>query len=100
MKKHTLKFFLNTAFLAVFVPLLFVTSVQAHAKPNLAGKTFIVKSAADSPDANVGDGKCKSVAGKCTLRAAIQESNALAGPNTILVPQGEYKLTVSALLTS
>ena len=30
-----------------------------------------------------GDGTCGVGAGSCTLRAAIQESNALAGPDTI-----------------
>ena len=45
--------------------------------------TFTVNSIADRPDAKV-NGVCQtSVSGECTLRAAIQEANAAAGPVTI-----------------
>jgi hypothetical protein len=36
---------------------------------------------------------CASAAGECTLRAAIQEANALAGADAITVPPGNYFLT-------
>ena len=45
--------------------------------------TFVVNSAADAPDATSGDGVCSTMAGLCTLRAAIQEANAHSGPDTI-----------------
>ncbi len=43
------------------------------------GVAFTVDSAADSSDMNVGNGICATAAGACTLRAAIQESNASVG---------------------
>ena len=48
-----------------------------------AGKTFIVDTTSDSADANAGDGVCQTAAGKCSLRAAIEESNAKSGTYTI-----------------
>lgn len=44
---------------------------------------FTVNSNAHTPDANPGDGICADAGGLCTLRAAIQEANALAGADTI-----------------
>jgi CSLREA domain-containing protein len=44
---------------------------------------FTVDSNAHTPDANPGDGVCADAGGLCTLRAAIQEANALAGADTI-----------------
>lgn len=49
----------------------------------LFGADFIVTSSGDSKDANPGDGICDDPSGRCTLRAAIEEANALAGPDTI-----------------
>ncbi len=48
-----------------------------------ASSTFLVDSAGDAGDATPGDGICDTGGGVCTLRAAIQESNALAGADTI-----------------
>jgi uncharacterized repeat protein (TIGR01451 family)/CSLREA domain-containing protein len=59
--------------------------------------TFTVDSTADASDATPGDGVCASAAGACTLRAAIQEANALAGLDTIEVPAGTYVLTMGEL---
>ena len=45
---------------------------------------FVVDSQTDWPDANPGDGLCVATnGGSCTLRAAIQESSAATGPDTI-----------------
>ncbi len=44
---------------------------------------FIVDSSGDQSDVNPGDGQCQTAVGNCTLRAAIQESNALPGADTI-----------------
>ncbi|MBI4770350.1 MAG: CSLREA domain-containing protein [Chloroflexi bacterium] len=57
--------------------------------------TFVVNSTADAVDASPGDGVCATAAGECTLRAAIQETNALPGADVIIVPAGTYTLTVS-----
>ena len=55
---------------------------------------FTVNSAADAVDASPGDGVCDDGAGNCTLRAAIQEANALAGADTITLPAGTYAVTI------
>ena len=58
---------------------------------------FLVNSTADANDANPGDGLCATSNGgtTCTLRAAVQESNALAGANTIELPAGTYNLSLA-----
>jgi large repetitive protein len=62
---------------------------------NLAlASTFTVNSTADRVDSDVGNGVCKTSAGTCTLRAAIQETNALSGPDTIQVPAATYALAI------
>ncbi len=45
--------------------------------------TLMVNSLGDTPDANPGNGICADAAGQCTLRAAIQENNALGCGTTI-----------------
>ena len=54
---------------------------------------FTVDSTADVVDAVPGNGVCSTAGGACTLRAAVQESNALAGDDTITRPAGTYTLT-------
>lgn len=44
---------------------------------------FVVDSTADLPDVNMGDGLCQTPIGTCTLRAAIQQANALPGLDEI-----------------
>lgn len=61
-----------------------------------AAATFNVNSPADAHDASAGDGLCETVAGtgNCTLRAALEEANELAGAETInLQPNVTYTLT-------
>lgn len=58
-----------------------------------AGVTFTVTSTADLPDASPGDGRCRTSAGTCTLRAAVQEANRSAAKDTINLPAGTFKLT-------
>src|SRR4051812_18327090 len=62
-----------------------------------AGTTFTVNSTTDAVDAIPGDGVCETAPsnGLCTLRAAIQETNALAGADTLNVPAGTYRLTIA-----
>jgi CSLREA domain-containing protein len=53
----------------------------AHAfSPNAS---FVVDSVGDEDDAAPGDGVCATPVATCTLRAAIDEANALTGPDTI-----------------
>lgn len=55
---------------------------------------FTVNSTADAADASPGDGVCATTGGVCTLRAAVQEANALAGTDTITLPAGTYTLNL------
>ena len=70
----------------VIVPLL-VLAVLTLIVPNVAhGATFTVDSTDDDIDVNPGDGVCNTATGACTLRAAIEESNALLGNDQINLP--------------
>jgi CSLREA domain-containing protein len=60
-----------------------------------AAATFAVDATADGVDDDPGDGLCATSGGSCTLRAAIQESNALAGVDMIELPAGTYVLSVA-----
>jgi CSLREA domain-containing protein len=72
------KFALGFAFLPALALAVWLASpVVRSAGP------FTVNSVGDTGDANVGDGECNDGAGNCTLRAAIEEANALAGTDTI-----------------
>ncbi len=57
--------------------------------------SFVVNSTLDEADATPGDGVCLSASGYCTLRAAIQEANALPGPQVIKLNAGLYMLTIA-----
>jgi CSLREA domain-containing protein len=61
------------------------------------GATFNVNSTNDDTDLAPGDGLCASFASGCTLRAAIQESNARPGPDAINLPAGTYELEIPPL---
>ena len=51
--------------------------------PSRAATTFVVGSTGDERDAVTADGICLTAATTCTLRAAIEQANALAGADTI-----------------
>lgn len=67
--------------------------------------TFTVNSTLDTNDAAPGNGVCADASGNCTLRAAIQEANGLAGddiinfnlpvPSTILLTTAELSIASS-----
>lgn len=56
---------------------------------------FTVNSFADSNDVLLGDGIAADSDGSVTLRAAIQEANALPGADTIKLPAGTFVLALS-----
>ena len=68
-----------------------------------------VNNAGDVSDANPGDGVCQdqgAAAGRCSLRAAVQEANARTGNDTVIVSSGlgvialtHGELLVSSVLT-
>jgi CSLREA domain-containing protein len=87
--------FLRSVLLAAGMALSIVPA--APPTPALA-MTFTVDSTADEPDAVPGDSICKStITSRCTLRAAIMEANALPGRDTIGLPSGTFRLTVSGV---
>ena len=58
--------------------------------------TFTVDDVTDQVDDNPGDGSCHTASNTCTLRAAVQESNALPGADTILLTRNEtYVLSIA-----
>lgn len=63
--------------------------------PAVQAATFTVNSTTDAVDASPGNGVCATAGAVCTLRAAIQEANALAGDDTITLPAGTYGLTIA-----
>ena len=52
-------------------------------KKTVGASSITVDSIGDGSDRNPGDGLCDDGAGNCTLRAAIEEANALTGTDTI-----------------
>jgi hypothetical protein len=56
--------------------------------------TFTVDTTKDGTDAAI-DGTCAAASGKCTLRAAIDEANAQAGNDEIVLPKGTFELTLA-----
>ena len=72
----------------------FLYTVQAKAVVGGEGKgsAFTVNTTDDISDVNPGDGVCETAAGnaQCSVRAAIEETNALPGADTVTVPAGTY----------
>jgi predicted outer membrane repeat protein len=58
-----------------------------------AAVTFTVNNTADTVDANLADNLCLDAGGLCSLRAAVQQSNATPGADIINIPAGTYTLT-------
>jgi CSLREA domain-containing protein len=85
----------SVVFAAVAVAL--VTFLVAKTVVFASPAQFVVDSTADAIDSNVGDGACVTIEGACTLRAAIQEANALPGADVIQVPAGIYELGIAPL---
>lgn len=71
--------------------LLIIAASSAHAA------TFSVNSTTDAVDAALGDGICAAATGARTLRAAVLETNALAGADTITLPAGVYILSLTGI---
>ncbi|MEU7903361.1 hypothetical protein [Actinoplanes sp. NPDC049118] len=74
-----------------------VAVIAPGAPAYATGQRYQVDSAADVPDGTPGDGRCASIAGACTVRAAVMEANAHPG-STIVIPAGRYVLTIPPLL--
>ncbi len=83
----------------VVVAALALIGVPPLIGPSQAATTFIVSSTADTADVLPGDGVCLTSTAVCTLRAAIQEANALAGDDTIqfALPGGAAAAVITPL---
>lgn len=68
------------------VAVLLVGSVAAQAA------TFTVNTTADNAP---GSAECSGAAGDCGLRQAIDKANTTAGDDTVSLPAGDYKLTIT-----
>ena len=77
----------------LFIVLSVVSAGLAFQSPAEA-RQFTVNSINDAVDAHPGDGICATATGECTLRAAIQETNALPGGDQIFVPGAVYTITI------
>ena len=73
-----------------------VPNAKPPVQPDVPGATFVVNTIADTADAVAGDGACADSTGACSLRAAISEANALAGPDTITLGAVVYTTTLVA----
>jgi CSLREA domain-containing protein len=71
---------------------LLATTLFLSAAPRANAALFTVDATFDAPDADAGDGACASAGGECTLRAAIEEANALKGKDVIQLPAGTYAI--------
>lgn len=67
-----------------------------------AQAVFVVTSTADTGDSAPGNGICAASGGACTLRAAIQEANALPGADTIqfAIGSGVQTITLGSTMTT
>jgi uncharacterized repeat protein (TIGR01451 family) len=79
--------------------------IAALAPSGAAAAVFSVTNTNDVVAANPGSGSCATApgsvaAGACTLRSAVQAANNVAGPSTINVAAGTYKLTIAPTGTS
>jgi CSLREA domain-containing protein len=74
------------ALAAAFVSILCLLGLPASA----IAAEYTVDSTADEPDAAVGVGGCLTAAAKCTLRAAIQESNASVAVKDTVAFDGSF----------
>ena len=72
---------LSLVLLCAAVICAFSTFTRAQA----LGQLFTVNSTSDTVDAEPGDGVCLDAAGKCTLRAAIQEANFNPGTRDAII---------------
>lgn len=89
----------NAKYFGFFLALLTAGGLFLGIPFALQAATFSVDSTGDGPDANPGDGNCATASATCTLRAGIQEANALGGGDVIDftgLGGGQQTITVNA----
>ncbi len=75
---------------ALGIAILLITNLTSV----MSAETFTINSTVDEVDESPGNRVCATAAGECTLRAAIQETNALVGDDVIILPSDNYFLTI------
>lgn len=55
---------------------------------------FAVNTTDDAVDQNTADGDCLTAAGKCSLRAAIQQANDSPGADRVILPVGTFYIEI------
>ena len=94
-------FFLHRIEVRPFIALVAGLLLTAAHVTTARAASFDATDFVDGVDANMSDGNCATSSGTCTLRAAIQEANALTasgadkGPHTITLHPGRYDLTIA-----
>ncbi|HGG60837.1 MAG TPA: hypothetical protein ENK26_13130, partial [Gammaproteobacteria bacterium] len=100
----------TASFLPALALLVWLASTPAFALDNNdIGFQQVVDELSDEPDTDIGDGVCKTSNGGCSLRAAIQESNAdkdriweiqlTAGTISISDEKSNYEIKASVIIT-
>jgi CSLREA domain-containing protein len=79
----------------LFVSALFIFCIHVLSGTWTRSEEFAVNTTSDLADAAPGDGRCRTAAATCSLRAAIQEANAAIDTNTIRIPAGTYRLSLT-----
>ncbi|NER47564.1 MAG: PEP-CTERM sorting domain-containing protein [Symploca sp. SIO1A3] len=74
-----------------------ICTTTAALTPTKAATFRVLNNTVDAPDKNPGDGICEAIFFGCTLRAAVQESNAFSGRDVIEVIPGIFELMNSGL---
>jgi hypothetical protein len=59
--------------------------------------SFTVDTTIGAVDRNIGDGLCRTLGGECGLRGAIRQSNAIRGPDKVVIPPGVHGLGISGV---
>lgn len=70
-----------------------VAAVVAFGPLAASAATFTVDNFADLNDSNAGNGVCDVGNGSCSFRAAVQEANALAGRDTLMLAAGTHVIS-------
>lgn len=78
------------------IMLMFVCALTIAAK----AASFTVNSTSDTNDVNTSDNMCADASGNCSLRAAIEQANALAGPDAIVFDAALFAAPQTILLGS
>jgi hypothetical protein len=85
----------------VLAPVTEATEESVLQEAPQAATTFVVNDTGDAGDATPGDGVCATAGAVCTLRAAIEESNANAGNDTInfnIAGDGPHTIAIASNL--